>query len=125
MLAHLLLGNGRTEDLLGQLLPSHPVLATKAHVVREAHASGPPPSERLEQGFVNLPLLQQHLYDMVAKARLEFLQINLGSDINPAVGRNQSIRDNRMQRGREVHQIANGLTRHHHPGNKRSVQRIT
>ena len=54
---------------------------------------------------------------MVAKARLESLQINLGSDINPAVGRKQSSRDNRMQRGMEVHQIANGLTRHHHPGN--------
>jgi len=54
---------------------------------------------------------------MVAKERLEFLQINLGSDIKPAVGRKQSIRDNRMQMGMEVHQIANGLHRHNHPGN--------
>ena len=98
-------------------IPSHPVLPTTAHVVREANASVPPPSELLEQGFVNISLLQQQLYGMVAKARREFLQINLGSDINPAVGRNQSIRDNRMQRGMEVHQIAKGLNRHNHPGN--------
>ena len=43
VIAHLLLGNGRTEDLLGQLLPSHPVRATNAHVVMEVNASVPPP----------------------------------------------------------------------------------
>lgn len=52
------------------------------------------------------------------KEQLEFFQIEVGDDIQPAVRRKQAIRDDGMEMGIQVHQIAEGLNRHNHAGDR-------
>ncbi len=77
-----------------------------------AKAGVPPAQQLLDQGRIDLSLAPQHREDLVAKQFLELLQIEVGHDRQPAVGRKQAIRDDGMEMGIQVHQIAEGLNRH-------------
>jgi hypothetical protein len=92
------------------------VLAVNAYLVMDAKPGVAPARQPLDQGVVNLALPPQHREDLVSKELLEFLEINVRDDIQPAVGCKEALRDDGMQMRVEVHQIAEGLNRHDHAG---------
>ncbi len=118
MSAHLLLGEGGPQDILGELLPPVLVSAVNAHLVMDASPGVPPAYQLLDQRLIDLSLPSKHREDLVAREQLKFLEIDVGHGSQPAVGRKQAIRDDGMQMRMPIRQIAEGLNRHNHPGDR-------
>ena len=80
---HLLLGEGGTEDILGQVLPSMTVVTLDLDLIVNIEAGVFPREELVDEFRADLLFPEEHLKDLVAEEVLQFLYVYFRKDVKP------------------------------------------